>query len=154
VGGHCISIDPFYLLSIRDSEFIKTTRKVNDEQPLYVVEQILNIIKEKELVDPKIGVLGVAYKKNVDDSRETPALKIIETLLEKGYTLYVTDPYVKNFEYELTELDNTLENTDIIIIATGHDCYKNVDFSKHIVYDCANMDIKCKEYYILGDGRK
>tara|TARA_Y100000310_G_C20681751_1_gene816394 strand:- start:1580 stop:2848 length:1269 start_codon:yes stop_codon:yes gene_type:complete len=132
VGGHCIPVDPYYLIekakqSGFNHEFLKLARNINESMPNYTVELL-----EKELGElkgVKIGVLGRAYKANVDDIRESPALKVIEILTEKGADISIFDPYVKK-EGDVKDLNELLENSDYIILVTDHKEFKNMDIKK------------------------
>jgi UDP-N-acetyl-D-glucosamine dehydrogenase len=141
-GGHCIPIDPFYLtwkareydLSLR---FIELAGEVNTLMPSYVVNRLVSALNNcgKPLKNSEILILGVAYKKNVDDQRESPALKIIQLLQQQGANVSYHDPYApmcanhRHFpEINLQSLaltKETLATLDAVIIATDHD---NVDY--------------------------
>jgi len=137
VGGHCIAIDPWFLVEKYPSELVKAARIINNSMPKHVFTFLQKIAKGK----PTIGILGVAYKKNVDDSRETPALELISLIKEKSWNVVIHDPLVKRFEYPLEELDKVLK-ADIVAIVTDHDEYKKIDFSKvKTIIDTRNMGI-------------
>jgi len=127
VGGHCLAVDPWFLTEKSSTaKLIPAARAINDSMPAYTVEQL-----QKKLNPPAIiGVLGVAYKKNVDDARETPAQGIIQSLKEKGYEVMATDPYINDFTEELFPLNEVLEKSTGIILVTDHDDYKEIDFEK------------------------
>jgi len=142
VGGHCISQDPWFLIeSYPSSKIVKQARVLNDSMPAYVVER-LNREKGKVRIK-KVGVLGVAYKKNVDDSRESPAGHIYTLLGKKGYSVKCTDPYVKKFIRTLHAQKDLLSWADAVILVTDHDAYKKIDFSKYpdikLVFDTRNL---------------
>ena len=127
VGGHCIPVDPYYLIERAkannfDHQFLKLAREINLSMPNYVVN-----ILQKELnklsvpiENSKIGVYGLAYKKNVDDIRESPSLKIIQLIKELGAEVKVYDPFVKS-ESDFNNLNEFLAHIDHLIIATDHD---------------------------------
>jgi len=130
MGGHCLPVDPFYLSwKAREydfsAEFIELAGKVNQSQPYFCVEKVeraLNAVG-KPVRGAKIAILGVAYKPEVGDTRESPALKIIELLRERGADIAYHDPHVP----ELTELglagtglEDALENADLAVIVTAH----------------------------------
>lgn len=137
LGGHCIPIDPFYLTWKAlefgiDTRFIRLAGEVNSRMPEWVVEKTaaaLNV-RGKALNASNILVLGIAYKKNVDDTRESPAVEIMELLKERGAHLAYSDPWVPHFprmrEHRF-ELDSTLLSADTlaqfdcVLIATHHD---------------------------------
>ena len=148
VGGHCIAVDPWFLVNNEvESKIIKLAREINDSMPEYIIHMVEEVIGE--IKNPTITILGVAYKKNVGDTRNTPALKIIELAEKKGWNLKINDPLVKNFKYPLLELEEALEDTDCVVIITDHDYYKSVDLSKYKVVDTRNIGIKAR---LLGDG--
>ncbi len=151
VGGHCIAIDPWFLVGKGSSDLIWTARTINDAMPQEIFTRLRNIILSKQLTNPKIAVLGVAYKKNVDDGRETPALPFIEMCMANDWKVEIHDPYVKDFHYPINrDIVAVLKDSDIVVITTDHDYYKDIDFSSKIVLDTKNMKLKAKEYYLLG----
>mgnify|MGYP001121684036 CR=1 FL=1 len=129
VGGHCISIDPWFLIKKANengTQFIKLSRKINDLMPSYVIQCVSKMLKGVK--KPKITVLGVAYKANVDDWRETPALKIIELAKSKGWQVKIHDPLVKDFPYKIeTNFKKAIDGSDCLILVANHDFYKKVD---------------------------
>ncbi|WP_457611714.1 nucleotide sugar dehydrogenase [Methanocaldococcus sp.] len=163
VGGHCIPVDPWFIVEkSKEAKLIKVAREVNDSMPLFVVNKI------KKIVDNgNISILGVAYKGNVDDIRESPALKIVEELLNLGYSVKCHDPKVKKFKYKLYNLRECLKDSDLIVILADHEEYKNLPIkeigelvrSKNIL-DTRNI-IDREEWerfgfktYLLGDGNE
>ncbi|MDE1970816.1 MAG: nucleotide sugar dehydrogenase [Patescibacteria group bacterium] len=130
VGGHCIAVDPWFLLEGGvPSRFIKLAREINDAAPDRVVRMIQQSVKG--INNPVIGILGVAYKKNIDDSRETPAKHIIETLKKRGYAVYIHDPFVKKFDVPLDSLQSTLSKSNCLVLVTDHDNYRKLDFKNY-----------------------
>ena len=128
VGGHCIPIDPWFLVeNTKAGEFVRLARAINDERPHIVAQQaidLLNTVKGK-----KIGILGVAYKANVDDCRETPAEAILAYFEKAGIEVSYHDQYVPQWDCPRIEsLDEMQEWADVLILVTDHDCYKSVDF--------------------------
>jgi len=138
LGGHCIPIDPFYLTwKAREydfyTEFIELAGKVNENMPYYcrsLVSQALNHGAQKSLSDAKILVLGVAYKADIGDMRESPAVKLIELLRTGGADVAYHDPYVPEFEeHGLSMSSVALEPGayDAVVIVTVH---SSVDYAK------------------------
>jgi UDP-N-acetyl-D-glucosamine dehydrogenase len=136
VGGHCIPLDPYYLSNkAREfdfhTRFIELAAETNEHMPYYTVFRILEALNEagKPLNKAKIFVLGVTYKKDTEDIRESPSLKVIQLLREKGADVSYNDPYIKTVELanvsllsrELTEAN--LAEADCVVIATDHSCY-------------------------------
>ena len=129
LGGHCIPIDPFYLTwRAREydfyTEFIELAGKVNENMPWYcrsLISQALNHGKGVALSRAKVLVLGVAYKPNIGDMRESPALKLIELLLAAGATVAYHDPHVPELpEYELSSVPLDPAAYDAVVIVTDH----------------------------------
>jgi UDP-N-acetyl-D-glucosamine dehydrogenase len=127
LGGHCIPIDPFYLTwKAREydfaTEFIDLAGKVNANMPYFcrsLISQALNHGSQKSLKGSRILVLGVAYKSDIDDVRESPAEKIIELLRRAGSDVAYHDPFVPEFD-GLRSVDYTPEEYDCVVIVTAH----------------------------------
>lgn len=132
VGGHCIPVDPYYLIEYAngygfDHEFLRLARNINESMPKYTVcllEEALNEIKQP-LNGSKVALLGLSYKANVGDGRESPAYEIRRLLEEAGVDLKAYDPYIK--EGSLDSLDEALAHADAIVIATAHDEFSQLD---------------------------
>jgi UDP-N-acetyl-D-glucosamine dehydrogenase len=136
VGGHCIPIDPQYLAWKMkqldfDTQFIDLASEINFGMPNYVLEKIKNKLKEsgKTLDDSKVLVLGVTYKANISDMRESPALDLIHLLNENGVKIAYHDPFVPNLETNGINLKSvvldqeTLQSADCVVITTDHSFY-------------------------------
>jgi len=136
VGGHCIPLDPYYLANkAREfdfhTRFIELAAEMNEHMPYHVVFRILELLNNrgKSLNGAKILVLGVSYKKDVEDTRESPALKIIQLLREKGAEVSYNDPYVSQIHVpaggmKSVELSGEcLASMDCVVIAADHSCY-------------------------------
>lgn len=160
LGGHCIPIDPFYLTwKAREYEintkFIELAGEINTYQPYYVVTRTMDILNDhgKSLKGSKILLLGAAYKKNIDDMRESPSLKLIEILRSKGAEVDYNDPYVpklpatRKYNYDMNSVELTKENLtkyDLILLSTDHDDY-DYEFliqNSKLVVDTRNAFIK------------
>lgn len=124
VGGHCIAVDPWFIIEKypADTEIITLSRKINDSMPEYVIARIKKIVEEID--NPKIAVLGVTYKGNIDDTRESPALKIIGGLEKAGIKYSIYDPHVREFKYELSCLTETFKEADCAVILANHDEFR------------------------------
>ncbi|MAG92114.1 hypothetical protein CMO83_05555 [Candidatus Woesearchaeota archaeon] len=136
VGGHCIPVDPYYLIEKARQigfthKFLSLAREINNNMPNYTVQLLENELKklEKSIKDAKVGVLGLAYKANVDDIRESPSAEIVETLKNKGAEVFVFDPNVKK-ESNVRDFDELLSKSDYIVLATDHKEFRNMDLSK------------------------
>jgi UDP-N-acetyl-D-glucosamine dehydrogenase len=142
MGGHCIPIDPFYL-SWKAKEYDFTTKfiqlagEINVSIPYYVVSKILDALNEREksIKGAKILILGVAYKKDVDDARESPALAIMDLLRKKGATIFYHDPYIpslppfRKYHFKLKSsplTEKLLRRIDAAVVVTDH---SQIDYS-------------------------
>ncbi|WP_373531304.1 nucleotide sugar dehydrogenase [Vampirovibrio sp.] len=121
VGGHCISVDPWFVVEKfpETAQLIAQARHINDAMPEYTYQLLLDTIKD--IPNPKVTLLGVTYKPDVDDVREAPSLKILE-LLQRNPSIEVAiyDPHVKHFEYELSGLEAAFKNSDCVLLAVDH----------------------------------
>lgn len=132
VGGHCIPVDPYYLIerakqSGFDHKFLKLAREINNSMPAYTIELLgdaLNTYK-KTINGTKIGLLGMSYKANVGDLRESPAIELKAILLEKGAELEVFDPYFPEYS-TVASLEELLQKVDAIVLATDHNEFKQI----------------------------
>ena len=137
VGGHCIPVDPFYLSWKAEqygfsTRFIELAGEVNESMPLYVVQTAARALERSGILlsDAKVLVLGVAYKRDVDDLRESPSLTIIELLQKAGATVAYNDPFFetvgqgRKYDLNLTSTPLTeLSSFDCVLIATDHSSY-------------------------------
>lgn len=136
VMHNCISVDPYYLIEKAkqlgfNHEFLMLARKINNNMPRYTVELLENELKKlkKQIKGAKIGVLGLAYKGNVDDTRESPAYEVINILKTKGADVFVFDPHVKSGS-NVKDLDELLNKSDYIVLVTDHREFKQIDLEK------------------------
>ncbi|MFD1446646.1 nucleotide sugar dehydrogenase [Oceanobacillus profundus] len=168
LGGHCIPIDPWYLTwKAREynyhTKLIETAGEINNEMPNYVIQRIMEILNKegKALNGSNILVLGVAYKKDIDDYRESPVLPILEKLEDAGANWTVVDPYVKEFKHrkETKKPINKftiemLDSADMVLIATNHSGYDYEEILVHskVVFDTRNSynkNVNNERYYKL-----
>jgi UDP-N-acetyl-D-glucosamine dehydrogenase len=149
LGGHCIPIDPFYLTwKAREydfyTEFIELAGKVNENMPYYcrsLISQALNHGRQRSLSGSKILVLGVAYKSDIGDTRESPALKLIELLRAGGAELAYHDPFVSalpDHGLESVELDPGAYDCVVIVTAHSQIDYADLVDKAHVVVDLRN----------------
>ena len=169
VGGHCIPLDPFYL-SWKAKEYDFTTRfielagQINDGMPYYVIEQVTRLLNRagKPLTGAKILLLGMAYKEDVGDLRQSPAMKIARLLRDRGVDLSYHDPYIATIDQENIALQSveltteSLQEQDLVVITTAH---SNVDYRKvveasRMVYDTRNAirDVDASNVTRVGAG--
>lgn len=139
LGGHCIPIDPFYLTwKAKEygvhTRFIELAGEVNSAMPVWVVGKVMDALnaRKKTLNGSRVLVLGVAYKKNIDDSRETPSAELIKLLQEKGAEVDYSDPHIPTFpvmrkyKFEMQSIEltpQTLSVYDCVLLATDHDAF-------------------------------
>mgnify|MGYP001622962263 FL=1 len=137
LGGHCIPLDPFYLTwKAREYDYhtrlIETSGEINTGMPEYVVDRVMKVLNrnKKAMNGAKVLVLGVAYKNDIDDYRESPALNVIDHLIEQGAETVYYDPFIPEYKHkgkvhtgekELT--DDLIRNADIVVICTAHTCF-------------------------------
>ena len=142
VGGHCIPIDPKYL-SFKTRQigqpvrFVELAQEINNSMPNYVVSRVSELMNKKEILlkNSKILILGVAYKKDISDTRESPAIDIVEALLEKSADVSFYDPFVEELLVNKTSIfkeENikNFSNYDLILIHTPHSDFQNINFNK------------------------
>lgn len=137
VGGHCLSIDPYFIVETArengvKTPLIRTSREVNEGMPGEVSKIVQLALEDvgKTIEGSKIGILGVAYKGNVADARETPAQPLIKNLMKERAEVLVNDPYVspeiiKSWGVEMVDLEKAL-SCDCVVLVTDHDIYRNI----------------------------
>ena len=161
LGGHCIPIDPFYLTwKAREyglaTRFIELAGEVNTKMPEWVIGKTMDALNHqaKSLKGSKVLVLGIAYKKNVDDMRESPAVELMTLLEEKGAIVNYSDPHVPEFpkmrkyHFDLKSVSITAEslaNYDVLLLATNHD-----KFDYKFIKEHANLIIDTRGIYREG----
>jgi len=139
LGGHCIPIDPFYLTwKAREYDFtmrfIELAGEINTSMPEYIVNKVVDALngKGKSMKDSKILVLGLAYKKDVDDVRESPSLELIELLKKKGASVDYNDPYIarthkmRRYDLKMSSVpltEKSLKSYDCVVVSTDHSSY-------------------------------
>lgn len=156
LGGHCIPIDPFYLTwKAREydisTKFIELAGEINTLQPYYVIERTLDYLNDfaKSLKGAKVLILGASYKKDIDDMRESPSLKLIDILRSKGALVDYSDPYVpklpttRHFKFDMSSVEITkksLAGYDVVILSTDHSDfdYKFISENAKLIVDTRN----------------
>jgi nucleotide sugar dehydrogenase len=131
VGGHCIPVDPYYLIKRAEAagfshDFLKLARSINNDMPRYTVDLLQDELNKLAMPvkNTKVGVLGLAYKANIDDTRESPSFKIIKTLKDLEAEVITYDPYLKE-KSTVSSLKEILTKTDALILATDHQEFIN-----------------------------
>ena len=123
VGGHCLAVDPWFIVEkSSNAKLIQLSREINNSMPHFVVGLVKKMLEQ--IPDPKVTVLGVTYKGNVDDIRESPATEIIRELRTENIELGIYDPYVKNYEFELSNLEDAFVASDLVLVLADHKEYK------------------------------
>ena len=147
LGGHCIPIDPFYLTwKAREyglnTRFIELAGEVNTAMPQWVISKVTDALNERSLPikGSRFLILGIAYKKNVDDMRESPSVELMQLLADRGAVIDYADPYVPvfpsmrkyHFELQSVELtESVIASYDCVLLATNHDCFDYPMIEKH-----------------------
>ena len=144
VGGHCIAIDPWFIASQfpDKSHLIQTARKVNSAKTKFVLKKIKKItdsFEEKNKKKAKIGCLGLAFKPNIDDLRESPALDITKTLMSEDYDVYAAEPNIKCCnEIKLYNLKDIINKVDLLFILVAHKEFKYLKSDQIKIFDFSN----------------
>lgn len=168
VGGHCIAVDPWFLVELdpEQAKIIHLARQTNDGMPSYTAQMTADILNAKGIKDPKIAVLGLAFKGNIDDMRESPSVEVIEQMCERQMNLMAFDPHIKvnNLPEQTQKLEESLSGASAILVLTDHQAFKNIDpedikaqMKNHIIIDTKNCIDRKKwesagfDVYVLGD---
>lgn len=169
VGGHCIAVDPWFLveLSPENADIIHKARLTNDAMPQFVAQKAQNILNDMQITNGKVAVLGLAFKGDVDDMRESPSVKVIEALQALNIEVTSFDPHIKEVQHatQKTTMDEAIQDADILILTTDHTVFKQLSPStlttkepKPFILDTKNALDKNKwqqagfHYLKLGDG--
>ncbi|NQT29330.1 MAG: nucleotide sugar dehydrogenase [Candidatus Saganbacteria bacterium] len=155
LGGHCIPIDPFYLTwKARQygfaTKFIELAGEINTNMPYFVVEKVISALNKvgKPIKGSKVLILGLAYKKDIDDMRESPSLKLIGLLEHNGAKVSYNDPYIRKYKLpgskkhknSIAINKKSLQSTDLVLLATDHSIYDYDFITKHarLIVDTRN----------------
>lgn len=145
VGGHCISVDPWFLVGDYPelTKLILKAREINDSMPRYVLNRILEIMKEKNISDfSKVGFYGIAYKENVDDTRESPTLQLLDILSEDQLNAKFYDPMINNtiIDNQYHDFNDFISNIELLVVMVGHTHILNTNISAKIsILDTKNI---------------
>lgn len=170
VGGHCIAVDPWFLVELdkENAQMIHLARRTNDGMPAYTAQLTKDILKAKGIDQPKIAVLGLAFKGNIDDMRESPSIDVLEQLEKSQISFSSYDPHIKenNATNQTQELEKASKDVDALLILTDHQAFKDLDpvllkkMVKHpIIIDTKNCINRKKwelagfDVYVLGDSK-
>lgn len=169
VGGHCIAVDPWFLVELNpeNSDIIHKARLTNDSMPQFVAKKANSLLSGRTEGNSKVAILGLAFKGDVDDMRESPSLKVIDALQQYGIEVSSFDPHIKELQHptQKATLEEAIEDADLIILTTDHTDFKqlspdmlNTKEPKPFVLDTKNALSREKweqagfHYYKLGDG--
>ncbi|AFL96251.1 UDP-N-acetyl-D-mannosamine dehydrogenase [Ornithobacterium rhinotracheale] len=150
VGGHCIAVDPYFILSDfpMESQLIGKAREINNYKSFWCAEQIKKARKDFEIKNgksPAIALLGLAFKPNIDDLRESPAKYIVQKVLQDAQDedYYIVEPNIATHKiFKLTPYQEAIEKADIIAILVAHDEFENLDLKDKIVLDFCGVQSK------------
>tara|TARA_Y100000991_G_C21898366_1_gene316906 strand:- start:238 stop:942 length:705 start_codon:yes stop_codon:yes gene_type:complete len=147
VGGHCIAIDPWFIASQLPeiTNLIQAGRRVNLNKTNWCINLINKRIEELKIKlnrNPKIGVFGLTFKNDIDDIRESPALYIVENLIDKGHELIISEPNINSYkDLVLLSSKQILDNADLMILLVSHKQFMELDFSGKEVIDLCGIDL-------------
>ena len=137
VGGHCVAVDPWFIVSSApdDTPLIQAARRVNDDRPARIAKTILETATN--LTSPEIACLGLSYKADTDDLRESASIEVVKCLAEASLNITVVEPYINVLPSELAEFDNirlgslelVLGSADIIVLLTDHRAFREIDIT-------------------------
>jgi UDP-N-acetyl-D-mannosaminuronic acid dehydrogenase len=172
VGGHCIPIDPKFIVekAPKNARLIKLAGLINDEMPSHVVELVIKGLKlsSSDIAHSHIAVLGLAYKKEIDDTRESPARGMIDEIVNRGGSVKTYDPYAKSIETEAGQfksensIEETLKDADCALFLTDHSVFKEINLRRAkalmrhpVIVDCRNIfdSAKVQGFVYLGLGK-
>tara|TARA_Y100000589_G_C27151135_1_gene628969 strand:- start:155 stop:1369 length:1215 start_codon:yes stop_codon:yes gene_type:complete len=145
VGGHCIAVDPWFIVSSNpiDSNLIKMSRNINDNKKTFVIRKVIEIndlLEQKLNRKPKIACMGLAFKPDVDDIRESPAMKITEHLILQDLLIYPCDPNVsERLEIKNYPIDFVLKNVDLFVFLVGHSAFEKLSINKELYLDFCGL---------------
>lgn len=167
VGGHCISVDPWFIVE-KNPELailISRAREINDSMPEFIYNMVLEQVKE--IANPKVTVLGLTYKSDIDDIRESPAIEIVNMLQNNPrINLSICDPHVKGFGEKLVDLETALKDSDCVLLAVNHKEFDSMNpaniaqlVKTKVIIDTRNAlnrkdwETAGFKYVLLGDGK-
>ncbi|MGL4738258.1 MAG: nucleotide sugar dehydrogenase [Cellulosilyticaceae bacterium] len=164
VGGHCLAVDPWFIVEQYGeiAKLIRTSREMNDSMPKHVLEMINQLLPQRQ-ESHKIAVLGITYKPDIDDVRESPIIELVELLEHQGFEVALVDPYVKCEDYVLQTLEEACKGSDLLVLGVNHSVFDDLPLkviaelmrgnkvldTRHSIRenDVVNVGL---EYYVLG----
>ncbi|PID13895.1 UDP-N-acetyl-D-mannosamine dehydrogenase [Sporosarcina sp. P34] len=171
VGGHCIAVDPWFLVELapEKADIIKKARLTNDGMPMYTAKRAQRLLQEYNIENGKVAVLGLAFKGNVDDMRESPSTKVIDSLQDLGLDVVSFDPHIKELQHstQVATLEEAIGTADLLLLTTDHDQFKQLNPAdlqtkqpRPIILDTKNAlpadawEEAEYRFFKLGDGKK
>lgn len=149
VGGHCIAVDPWFIVAEgkEDAKIIRTAREINNRKPNWVVEKVtkeISAFKVKHNREPLVACMGIAFKPDIDDLRESPSLYIVNQLLSSGIELIISEPNIAAHKsIKLTHYKEAINQADIIVFLVSHKEFKTVSVPENkIVLDICGVKSK------------
>lgn len=142
VGGHCIAVDPWFIVHAGgdDAKLVKTARQVNTHKSEWAIEKIKNAALKFELKNsrkPKVACMGLAFKPDIDDLRESPALNITKCLFADGVDVVAVEPNIKTHkDFEIVDYKKAIEISDIVVFLVGHKEFKGLKIEKEVLDFC------------------
>ncbi|MGG2053003.1 nucleotide sugar dehydrogenase [Lysinibacillus pakistanensis] len=168
VGGHCIAVDPWFLVELggEQAQIIHLSRNTNDSMPSFTAQKTQAILNQNKIAGGKVAVLGLAFKGNVDDMRESPSTIVIEELQNLGLEVISYDPHIKENKHttQTQSLEEATKDADIIVVLTDHNEFKalsaaDIIAQSKIVFDTKNCLNREKwedagfQFHLLGDAK-
>jgi UDP-N-acetyl-D-mannosaminuronic acid dehydrogenase len=128
VGGHCIAVDPWFIVSAdpKNAKLIKQARQVNDAKPNWVADKIIERAKKTGKDRPKIACLGLAFKPDIDDLRESPAIDVVKSLMASNVHVLCVEPNITDHSYfSISSFEDAFRDADVIVILVGHEEFRS-----------------------------
>ena len=128
VGGHCIAVDPWFIVekSPQEARIIRLSREINDGMPSYVADKISEILKDVQ--DPSVGILGITYKPDVDDVRESPILYLMDLLKQQAVDVVCFDPHAEGRPGSADDVIEAAQDRDLLVIGVNHQAFQSLDY--------------------------
>ncbi|KGR90057.1 UDP-N-acetyl-D-mannosamine dehydrogenase [Ureibacillus massiliensis 4400831 = CIP 108448 = CCUG 49529] len=168
VGGHCIAVDPWFLVELggEKAQIVHMSRNTNDNMPAFTAQKTQAILNQNKIAGAKVAVLGLAFKGNVDDMRESPSTEVIYELQKLGLDVVSYDPHIKENKHvtQTQSLEEATKEADILLFLTDHNEFKeynplSISARNKIVFDtknCLNREAWQEagfQYHLLGDSK-
>ena len=164
VGGHCIALDPWFIAekSPKNARIVELSRRTNEEQPAFVTEMLLEMLADGN----KVTMLGLTFKQDTDDTRESTQIKIADALAAKGIEVAAVDPHVRSNKYLVKDIFEAVKGSSLLIVGVHHTAFKGIDLAKikslmkaPKIFDLRNFIAREEaenlgfEYRLLGDAK-